>query len=81
MSSFECLTQCRVFDSVRDVKKEDFLRKLLMKQDNKKTSKRLKIELNIDRIDAFEYENTSNAKYSVEQLRSFLIDEIAYYNN
>ena len=82
MSSFECL-QCRVFDSVRDNKKEDYLRKLILKQESMrvKESKKLKIELNIDRIEAFEYENTANAKYSVDDLKKMVIDEIIYYNH
>ena len=46
-----------------------------------KEAKKLKIELNIDRIDAFEYENTANAKYSVEDLKKMVIDEIIYYNH
>lgn len=73
--------QSRIFDSVRDMKKEDYLRKLLLKQDNAKTHKKLKIELNIDRLDAFEYENTANAKYSVEDLKKMVVDEIIYYNH
>ena len=46
-----------------------------------KESKKLKIELNIDRIEAFEYENTANAKYSVDDLKKMVIDEIIYYNH
>ena len=41
----------------------------------------MKIELNIDRVDAFEYENTSNAKYSVDELKKMVIDEIIFYNH
>ena len=41
----------------------------------------MKIELNIDRVDAFEYENTSNAKYSVEELKRMVIDEISFFNH
>jgi hypothetical protein len=84
MSSFECLINCKVFDSVRDMKKEDYLRKLLMKQDSRSkevSKKALKIELLIDRLEAFEYENTANAKYSVDDLKRMVIDEIIYYNH
>jgi hypothetical protein len=82
MSSFECLTNCRVFDSVRDMKKEDYLRKLILKQENVRSNKKvIKIELNIDRVDAFEYENTSNAKYSVDDLKRMVIEEIIFYNH
>ena len=28
-----------------------------------------KVELNIDRLEAFEYENTKNAKYTVAELK------------
>jgi hypothetical protein len=82
MSSFECLLNCRVFDTVRDMKKEDYLRKLILKQENIRNNKKvMKIELNIDRVDAFEYENTSNAKYSVDELKKMVIDEIIFYNH
>lgn len=83
MSSFECLSQCRVFDSVRDMKKEDYLRKLIMKLDNirAREPKKLKIELLIDRLEAFEYENTANAKYSVDDLKKMVVDEIIFYNH
>lgn len=37
--------------------------------------------MNIDRIDAFEYENTANAKYSVDELKRMVIDEIVYFNH
>ena len=37
------------------------------------------IELPIDSMDAFDYENAENAKYSVDDLRKILIDEIKVY--
>jgi hypothetical protein len=64
------------------MKKEDYLRKLILKQENARNNKKVtKIELNIDRVDAFEYENTSNAKYSVDELKKMVIDEIIFYNH
>lgn len=37
------------------------------------------IELPIDALDAFDYENAENAKFTVEDLRNILADEIRYY--
>ncbi len=39
------------------------------------------IELPIDSLDSFDYENAENAKYSVEDLRLILIEEIKWYRN
>ena len=37
------------------------------------------IELPIDSLDAFDYENAENAKYTVIDLRNILADEILYF--
>jgi len=37
------------------------------------------IELPIDSLEAFDYENAENAKYSVDDLRGILIEEIKIY--
>jgi hypothetical protein len=37
------------------------------------------IELPIDSLEAFDYENAENAKYTVEDLRGILIEEIKLY--
>ncbi len=37
------------------------------------------IELPIDSLEAFDYENAENAKYSVDDLRVILIEEIKHY--
>jgi hypothetical protein len=37
------------------------------------------IELPIDSLDAFDYENAENAKYTVNDLRNILADEILYF--
>jgi hypothetical protein len=37
------------------------------------------IELSIDALDAFDYENAENAKYTVQDLRNILADEIFLY--
>jgi len=37
------------------------------------------IELPIDALDAFDYENAENAKFTVEDLRGILSDEIRYF--
>ena len=76
MTSYECLTSCNVFDSVRDAKKEEYLKKLIHRSDYNHR----RVELNIDRLEAFEYEDTSKAKYSVDDLRKMVIEEITYYN-
>uniref|UniRef100_A0A7S3IS19 Uncharacterized protein n=1 Tax=Strombidium inclinatum TaxID=197538 RepID=A0A7S3IS19_9SPIT len=115
MTSFESLSQCRLFDSVRDKKKEQFLQRMMQvnredvakstRQDRLRTALRMSkqsqmsketrdsrpgeqgmgfpsfpiIELPIDSIEAFDYENAENAKYSVDDLRSILIEEIKHY--
>lgn len=37
------------------------------------------IELQIDALDAFDYENAENAKYTVADLRNILADEILIF--
>jgi hypothetical protein len=37
------------------------------------------IELNIDSLEAFDYENADKAKFTVQDLKGMLIDEIMYY--
>lgn len=37
------------------------------------------IELTIDALDAFDYENAENARYTVQNLRDILADEILIY--
>ena len=39
-----------------------------------------KIELDIDMIDAFDYENVENAKFTVDDLKMLLINEVKHYN-
>jgi hypothetical protein len=58
MTSHEAYLNMSIFDSVRDKTKEAGLRK--MKDGNKRL-----IELDIDAMDAFDYEDASKAKYSV----------------
>ena len=38
------------------------------------------IELDIDTTDAFDYENVENAKFTVDDLKMLLINEIKHYN-
>ena len=38
------------------------------------------IELEIDTLDAFDYENVENAKFTVKQLKQILVNEIKLYN-
>jgi hypothetical protein len=64
LTAFECLTQCKIFDEVRDAKKEAGLRFMRSKQKEKTL-----INLPIDSKKAFDYENVDNAKYSVSELR------------
>lgn len=73
MTALECLTDCTIFDSVRDKKKESAL--LAMKELTKSQSQTL-IALSIDSMDAFDYEDAENAKYSTTDLKGFLINEI-----
>ena len=115
MTSFESVTQCKLFDSVRDKKKEQFLTRLMQiskeeitslmkKSDRLKLSQKMSkslnrsqeinpeypeigvgfpnfpiIELPIDSIEAFDYENAEKAKYSVNDLREILIEEIRFH--
>ena len=86
MTSYECLTKCKVFDSVRDHKKEKYLKMLenLQKKDLRSSGNDPRaplIELPIDAIDAFDYENAENAKYTVSDLRGILAVEILFYRN
>jgi len=59
----------KIFDNVRDKAKEAGLRKMQM-------SKSKLIELDIDSTAAFDYEDASKAKFSVEQLLQILQQEI-----
>ena len=71
MTALECLQECKIFDSVRDKKKEAGL--MILKEASRENSL---INLQIDSMDAFDYEDADNAKYSVEDLKNFLIYEI-----
>jgi hypothetical protein len=80
MSSYEALTKCKCFDSVRDPKKESYLKQLHTLKEKPASKFKVQpkssyeipmpskplIELDIDSIDAFDYENADNAKYTVE---------------
>ena len=68
MTALEAI-QCKVFDSVRNVKKESIIQQI-----SKSAIHDIKLE--VDRDDAFDYENTSNAKFSVDDLKSILAKEI-----
>ena len=39
------------------------------------------IALDIDSVDAFDYEDADNAKYSVPDLKAFLINEIKHISS
>jgi len=69
MTAYECLSECKLFDEVRDRKKEMALFKM-------RQQKNTFIELPIDSWDAFDYENASNAKYSVADLKKMMKQEI-----
>ena len=71
MTALESL-QCKVFDPVRDPKREKIIKEL----NKQKLSKKYQIELPVDADDAFDYENSSNAKYTVDDLKSILAREI-----
>ena len=71
MTALECLQECKIFDSVRDKKKEAGL--MILKEASKDKSL---INLQIDSMDAFDYEDADNAKYSVADLKAFLVHEI-----
>ena len=71
MTALECLQECKIFDSVRDKKKEAGL--MVLKEASKDNTL---INLQIDSMDAFDYEDAENAKYSVADLKGFLIHEI-----
>ena len=78
MTAFECLN-LNVFDPVRDAKKESVLKKLRDAKAGGDSS--LLIELEVDRDEAFDYENSSNAKYSVDDLKKILASEIKEIRN
>ena len=75
LTSYEALSKCRVFDSVRDPKKEFILKGmggLVMPQTPL-------IELPIDDLEAFDYENAEKAKYNSQDLQAILTEEIMYF--
>ncbi len=37
------------------------------------------IELEIDTLEAYDYENIKNAKYNIDQLKIFIQNEIQYF--
>ena len=76
MTALECLQECKLFDSVRDKKKEAGLMQLQKACNNKPM-----IQLEIDSVDAFDYEDAENAKYSVTDLKNFLIKEIKHISS
>ena len=83
-------------DLVFPMKKSDRIKKMLrMSQNKSQVANELResktdlgpgfpsfpiIELPIDQLEAFDYENAENAKYSVDELRGILIDEIRHFN-
>ena len=69
MTAYECLTECKIFDEVRDRKKELALFKM-------RQQKSFIVELPIDSWDAFDYENANNAKYTVADLKKMMKQEI-----
>ena len=75
LTAYEALTECRIFDSVRDPRKEDILRRMGGLQ----MPKTPMIELAIDDLDAFDYENADKAKYTVKDLHGILSEEIMYF--
>lgn len=76
MTAFEFVVECKIFDSVRDKKLESGLL-------NMRNACKLRqlIELDIDSTDAFDYEDADNAKYSVEDLKAMLVQEIREIND
>lgn len=62
----------KIFDEVRDQSKEKFLKSLFDLQDKSL----IKISLCVDSDDAFDYDNASNAKYSKQDLKQILYEEI-----
>ena len=66
--------QCKIFDQVRDYDKEKVLNKMKLAVDQ--GDKSYQIFLPIDSQDAFDYENPVNAKYTIDDLRQILTDEV-----
>jgi len=75
LTAFEALTQCKIFDGVRDLRKENILRKM----GGLEMPKSPMIELAIDDLEAFDYENADKAKYNVKDLHNILSEEIMYF--
>jgi hypothetical protein len=61
LTAYECLSRCKIFDGVRDLKKE----KILKGMGGLEMPKIPLIELAIDDLDAFDYENANKAKFNV----------------
>ena len=68
MTAYDAL-RSKVFDSVRSSKKEQIIEQI-------SNDPECDIMLDVDRDDAFDYENSSNAKYSVNDLKNILATEI-----
>ena len=73
MSAVELLED-EVFDRMRDMEKEKALQK--MKDSAKKKDLEYMIFLPFDEHDAFDYENPINSKFSADQLKMMLVEEI-----
>ena len=81
MSAYESL-HSKVFDPVRDSKKERIIEQMVenRSRDAQKSLSEYALELNIDASDAFDYENSNNTKYNVDQLKQMLLKEIQDIN-
>ena len=75
LTAFECLTQCKIFDPIRDSRKESILRNM----GGQVMPPKPMIELAIDDLEAFDYENADKAKYNVKDLHNILTEEIMYF--
>ena len=73
MSAFELLDD-EVFDRMRDLKKEQALSQ--MRDAAKNKDLKYMIFLPFDEHDAFDYDNPIHTKYSTDQLKMMLIEEI-----
>jgi hypothetical protein len=89
MTAYECL-RMKVFDPIRDMTKERILEAMHMgrlknnygnnttkQQSNQKSSlKNLTVLLDVDKEDAFDYENPTNVKYSLQDIKKMLATEV-----
>ena len=75
MTAFECLKH-KIFDPVRNPKKEQMIEEIRNSKKKLGNDSPYFIQLQVDRDEAFDYENSDVVKYTVNDLKNILAKEI-----